>query len=151
MDTIIVLDFGSQYSQLIARRVREAQVYCELYAWDAPKEQIMAHNPKGFILSGGPNSIYDPGAPQLPSYVLETQKPILGICYGMQAVTHALGGRVAPSSEREYGPAELATTQPNPVIPPGRHGVWMSHGDRIISLPEASPSWEKATIPPSQP
>ena len=87
MDTLIVLDFGSQYSQLIARRVREAQVYCELYAWDTPKEQILAHQPKGYILSGGPNSIYEPGAPQLPDYVLESGVPVLGICYGMQALT----------------------------------------------------------------
>jgi len=130
-NAIAVLDFGSQYSQLIARRVREVQVYCELFPWNAPPSQVMALQPKGFILSGGPASVYEPGAPQIPAYVLESRRPILGICYGMQALTHALGGKVAASSEREYGPAQLETTQPNPLLPAGRQRVWMSHGDRI--------------------
>ena len=130
-NAIAVLDFGSQYSQLIARRVREVQVYCELFPWNAPPSQVMALQPKGFILSGGPASVYEPGAPQIPAYVLESGCPILGICYGMQALTHALGGKVAASSEREYGPAQLETTQPNPLLPAGRQRVWMSHGDRI--------------------
>ena len=130
-NAIAVLDFGSQYSQLIARRVREVQVYCELFPWNAPPSQVMALQPKGFILSGGPASVYEPGAPQIPAYVLESGRPILGICYGMQALTHALGGKVAASSEREYGPAQLETTQPNPLLPAGRQRVWMSHGDRI--------------------
>ena len=134
-DSIAILDFGSQYAQLIARRVREIEVYCELFPWDAPSEQVMALEPKGFILSGGPASVYAPGAPQTPKYVLESGAPILGICYGMQALTHSLGGQVAPSSEREYGPAELETILPNPVLPPGRQGVWMSHGDRIVDPP----------------
>ena len=97
-DAIVVLDFGSQYSQLITRRVREVQVYCEMFPWDAAVEKVLALNPKGFILSGGPNSVYEPGAPQIPDYVIESRLPILGICYGMQALTHALGGRVAPAS-----------------------------------------------------
>lgn len=130
-NAIAVLDFGSQYSQLIARRVREVQVYCELFPWNAPPSQVMALQPKGFILSGGPASVYEPGAPQIPAYVLESGRPILGICYGMQALTHALGGKVAASSEREYGPAQLETTQPNPLLPDGRQRVWMSHGDRV--------------------
>lgn len=135
MDTLIVLDFGSQYSQLIARRVREAQVYCELYPWNTPPETVLAHQTAGFILSGGPNSVYQPGAPQLPTYVLETGKPVLGICYGMQALTHALGGKVAGSTHREYGAAELSTLAPNPILPPGEQQVWMSHGDRVEALP----------------
>lgn len=134
-DTLIILDFGSQYTQLIARRLREAQVYCELYAWDTPAEEILAHDPKGFVLSGGPNSVYADGAPQLPDYVLESKLPVLGICYGMQALTHALGGRVAPSTEREYGPASLSPTQANALIPEGAQQVWMSHGDRIETPP----------------
>jgi len=135
LDTIIVLDFGSQYSQLIARRVRELQVYCELYAWNTPPETVLAHQPAGFILSGGPNSIYSPGAPQLPQYVLAAKKPVLGICYGMQALTHALGGQVAPAEHREYGAAVMKTRGENPLIPSGEHQVWMSHGDRVETLP----------------
>ena len=136
MDTLIVLDFGSQYSQLIARRVREAEVYCELYAWDMPEDVVMAHHPVGFILSGGPNSVYAPGAPQLPGYVLESGVPVLGICYGMQALTHALGGVVAGAQHREYGAAELATRGENLLLPAGTQQVWMSHGDRVERLPE---------------
>ncbi len=135
MDTLIVLDFGSQYSQLIARRVREAQVYCELYPWNAEPETVLAHRPKGFILSGGPNSVYAPGAPQLPSFILAAGVPVLGICYGMQALTHALGGTVAGASRREYGAARLEVTVDNPLIPAGEQTVWMSHGDRVESLP----------------
>ena len=139
-DSIAILDFGSQFAQLIARRVREAQVYCELFPWDAPAEQIMALEPKGFILSGGPNSAYAADAPFIPDFVFASAKPILGICYGMQALTVALGGQVDPSSEREYGHAEIK-------LIPGRGGVtpplladlstvWMSHGDRITRMPE---------------
>ena len=135
MDALAILDFGSQYSQLIARRVREAQVYCELFPWDAPAADVMRLSPKGFILSGGPASVYEDGAPQLPGYVLESGLPILGICYGMQALTHSLGGRVAPSAAREYGPAEIDVPLSDPVLPAGRHAVWMSHGDRIESVP----------------
>lgn len=135
MDTIVVLDFGSQYTQLIARRVREAHVYAELFPWNAPTDQVMALKPKGFILSGGPNSVYEPGAPFIPDYVLDSGLPILGICYGMQALTHALGGKVAPAGSREYGPAEVETLAPNPLIPLGTQTVWMSHGDRIEELP----------------
>ncbi len=132
---IIILDFGSQYSQLIARRVRELNVYSELLPWDAPQEKIFAVQPKGFILSGGPASVYEPGAPQIPAYVLDSRLPILGICYGMQALTYNLNGVVAPSSEREYGSAQIETTQENPLLPSGAQKVWMSHGDRIVTPP----------------
>jgi GMP synthase (glutamine-hydrolysing) len=135
VDTIIILDYGSQYSQLIARRVREAQVYSELYPWDAPADAVMAHRPVGFILSGGPNSVYDPGAPQLPPYVLESGLPVLGICYGMQALTHVLGGRVAGSAHREYGAAQVHSEGVSALLPAGEHPVWMSHGDRVEALP----------------
>ena len=134
-DTIVVLDFGSQYSQLIARRVREVQVYAEMFPWDAPEQQVMALQPKGFILSGGPNSAYEPGAPYVPEYVLASGLPLLGICYGMQAITIALGGKVSPAQEREYGTAEITVLAANPLIETGTYPVWMSHGDRLEALP----------------
>jgi GMP synthase (glutamine-hydrolysing) len=135
MESIAILDFGSQYAQIIARRVREAQVYCELFPWDAPMERILSIAPKGFILSGGPKSVYEKSAPYIQDFIFKTGLPILGICYGMQALTHALGGQVDPSAQREYGPAEI-----EPLL----HGtmldviskVWMSHGDRITRMPE---------------
>lgn len=135
MDSIAILDFGSQYSQLIARRVREANVYCELFPYHTPPEAVQAIHPRGYILSGGPSSVYEPGAPQVPGFVLESGLPILGICYGMQALTHALGGRVAPSARREYGPAEVERLIDDPLLPAGRQPVWMSHGDRIEEVP----------------
>jgi GMP synthase (glutamine-hydrolysing) len=135
MDALAILDFGSQYSQLIARRIREAHVYCELFPFDAAERDVLALRPKGFVLSGGPASVYEHGAPPLPGYVVESGLPVLGICYGMQLMTHALGGRVAGSSEREYGPAEVDVVLDNPLLPAGRHQVWMSHGDRIESPP----------------
>ena len=131
MDAIAILDFGSQTSQLIARRVREARVYCELFPYDASLERVLALQPKGFILSGGPASVYESEAPQIPEYVLESKLPILGICYGMQALTHSLGGRVAAAKQREYGLAEVESSVDNPLLPLGNYQVWMSHGDRI--------------------
>jgi GMP synthase (glutamine-hydrolysing) len=132
-DAIAILDFGSQYAQLIARRVREAHVYCELFPWDAPEERVMAICPKGFILSGGPRSVYEPGAPYIPQYVFDSHLPIFGICYGMQALTHALGGQVDPSARREYGPAIITPLMPSPLSELSQ--VWMSHGDRISRMP----------------
>jgi len=134
-DSIAILDFGSQFAQLIARRVREVQVYCELFPWDAPAEQIMALEPKGFILSGGPNSAYEASAPIIPDFVLASAKPILGICYGMQALTVALGGQVDPSTEREYGHAKIEPLMPDTMLDV-LSTVWMSHGDRITRMPE---------------
>ena len=135
MDSIAILDFGSQYSQLIARRVREANVYCELFPYHTSPEIVQAIHPRGYILSGGPSSVYESGAPQVPAFVLESGVPLLGICYGMQALTHALGGRVAPSARREYGPAEVERLIDDPLLPAGRQQVWMSHGDRIERVP----------------
>ncbi|MDP2855750.1 MAG: GMP synthase (glutamine-hydrolyzing), partial [bacterium] len=106
-ESIIILDFGSQYSMLIARRIRECQVYCELVSYDTPWEKIASLKPKGFILSGGPASVYEPGAPLAPAYVYESHLPVLGICYGMQVLSRQLGGRVAPGTKCEYGHAVL--------------------------------------------
>jgi len=137
-EAIIVLDFGSQYSLLIARRVREFQVYCELLPHDTPWEKIAPLNPKGFILSGGPASVYESGAPMAAPYIYESGLPILGICYGMQVITKQLGGEVAPGMKREYGHAILHmndTKSPLFAGLPDATPVWMSHGDRIESLP----------------
>jgi len=134
--SIAILDFGSQYAQLIARRVREAHIYCELFPWDAPAEKVLALQPKGFILSGGPASVYAEGAPTLPGYVIESSLPVFGICYGMQLLTYTLGGKVNPSPSREYGSANIDPLIPNPLLPDSFFLVWMSHGDRITKMPE---------------
>ncbi len=137
-EAIIVIDFGSQYSLLIARRVRELHVYCELVSFDAPWEKIAALNPKGFILSGGPSSVYEPNAPMAPSYIYEKHVPVLGICYGMQVLAKQLGGRVAPGLKKEYGHAVLHigdTHSPLFAELPESSPVWMSHGDRIEEMP----------------
>jgi len=138
---IIILDYGSQTTQLIARRVRELHVYCELLPWDTPAETALALKPDGFILSGGPASVYTPAAPSLPPYVLDSGLPVLGICYGMQLLSHALGGQVLPSAEREYGSADVTAPTSNPLLPAGTQPVWMSHGDRIDALPLAGNRW----------
>ncbi|MBM3188236.1 MAG: glutamine-hydrolyzing GMP synthase [Chloroflexi bacterium] len=137
-DGIVVLDYGSQYSLLIARRVREARAFSEILPWDVSAEELDALAPRGIILSGGPNSVYEPSAPLLSAHVLERGVPILGICYGMQLLAHQLGGKVAPASSREYGPAQIQLEDMgSPLLQglPPRLQVWMSHGDRIESLP----------------
>jgi GMP synthase (glutamine-hydrolysing) len=135
MDTMLIIDFGSQYTQLIARRVRELQVYCEVLPWNADPEQLSALRPRGWILSGGPNSVFAKDAPQIQPAIIESRLPILGICYGMQALTHALGGQVAESVIREYGSAEIDVDVENPLLPSCPQTVWMSHGDRIEHMP----------------
>jgi GMP synthase (glutamine-hydrolysing) len=134
---IAILDFGSQYTQLIARRVRELGVYAEVFPCDVPPEKIDQHEPRGYIFSGGPNSIYEEGAPQIPSFILKSGKPELGVCYGMQAMTFALSGVVAPAQAREYGPAQITITEESPLFHglPRDLAVWMSHGDRIERPP----------------
>jgi len=141
VDAVVVLDFGSQYSQLITRRVRECGVYCELMPHDAAWEDIARLDPKGIILSGGPASVYAEDAPQLPGWVLEQDLPVLGICYGMQLLARALGGDVAPASRREYGLAPITVTPGHTASGlfaglDGELDVWMSHGDHINTLPE---------------
>ena len=135
---VVVIDFGSQYSHLIARRIRELNVYSEIAPASASWDSIAHLNPRGVVLSGGPASVYETGAPQVPSWVLERQLPVLGICYGMQALAHQFGGRVTPGHKQEYGSAVL---HQNRADSPLFHGlppsfqVWMSHGDRVESLP----------------
>ncbi|CAN5737335.1 glutamine-hydrolyzing GMP synthase [soil metagenome] len=138
IDTVVVLDFGSQYSQLITRRVRECGVYCELLHHDTRWEVIAHLDPKGIILSGGPASVYADSAPSLPDWVLERDLPILGICYGMQLLAHALGGKVDPADHREYGSASITTQGDHPLFSgmPDALDVWMSHGDHITKLPD---------------
>jgi len=137
-ETIIVIDFGSQYSMLIARHIREAQVYCEILPHDTPWEKIALLNPKGFILSGGPASVYERGAPLAPAYIYESRLPVLGICYGMQAIAQQLGGRVVPGAKHEYGSAILHLGEvDSPLFADvdSSSPVWMSHGDRIEEMP----------------
>jgi GMP synthase (glutamine-hydrolysing) len=136
----LILDFGSQYTQLIARRVREAKVYCEIFPFNAGLEKVKAFRPKGLILSGGPSSVYDSGAPLIDKAHLELGIPVLGICYGMQLLTHIQGGVVARSQKREYGRAELTIHKGEGLFAGigagGKAAVWMSHGDRIEKMPE---------------
>jgi len=137
-EMIAVLDFGSQYSQLIARRIRECQVYSELVPFDISLEELRRLNPRGIILSGGPASVYEPGAPQIQPEILRAGWPILGICYGMHLLAHQLGGQVAAATQREYGPARLEITEKETPLFAGldpQIDVWMSHGDQIDRLP----------------
>ena len=138
LETIVVLDFGSQYSMLIARRVRECHVYCELVSYDTPWEKITSLNPRGFILSGGPASVYDSGAPLPLPYIYESHLPVMGICYGMQAIAYQLGGQVARGTKREYGHTILHISAEDCLLfagLPSSLPVWMSHGDQIIDMP----------------
>ena len=142
---ILILDFGAQYTQLIARRVREMGVYCEIHPWDVTDAEVRAFAPRGVILSGGPESVTDKDPPRAPAAVFELGVPVLGICYGMQTMAQQLGGRVAPSTEREFGYAEVTVTGSSRLLdaladrrdPAGSAvlDVWMSHGDRVDQLP----------------
>src|SRR5512133_3778275 len=137
---ILILDFGSQYTQLIARRVREAHVYCELHPFDMTMDDIRAFAPSGIILSGGPMSVYEPGAPSVAEELFELGMPILGICYGMQLMSLHFGGEVVAAGKREFGHAELLSkAQPGPLFDgffvEGKSPVWMSHGDHVARVP----------------
>jgi len=142
---ILILDFGAQYTQLIARRVREFGVYCEIYPWDVTDAEVRAFAPRGIILSGGPESVTDKNPPRAPGAVFELGVPVLGICYGMQTMAQQLGGRVAPSTEREFGYAEVTVTGSSRLLDELADrrdstgnavlDVWMSHGDRVDQLP----------------
>ncbi|MBF0626709.1 MAG: glutamine-hydrolyzing GMP synthase [Magnetococcales bacterium] len=137
---ILVLDYGSQYTQLIARRVRESGAYCEIHSWRMEAEEIRAFAPKGIILSGGHHSVYDEGAPGLNEAVLTQEVPILGICYGMHLLARHFGGEVSPSATREYGDAMVHTSDKKSELPggflaSGAGRVWMSHGDHVTRVP----------------
>ncbi|MCV2885537.1 glutamine-hydrolyzing GMP synthase [Aestuariibacter sp. AA17] len=143
---ILILDFGSQYTQLIARRIREIGVYCELWAWDVTEAQIREFNPQGIILSGGPESVPAEGSPRAPEYVFKAGVPVLGICYGMQTMAAQLGGAVQGSDIREFGYAKVEKIEDSPLFAniedhvsdngKGLLDVWMSHGDKVSQIPE---------------
>lgn len=143
-DKILILDFGSQYTQLIARRVRQSQVYCEIHPFDMDSEALKAFNPKGIILSGGPESVLSADAPTIVPEVFELACPILGICYGMQALAHQFGGQVQKADKHEYGYAKVQVSAPNALLDNvydrndsiQELDVWMSHGDHITKIPE---------------
>lgn len=142
---ILILDFGSQYTQLVARRVRELGVYCELWAWDVTEEQIREFNPNGIILSGGPESTTEHDSPRAPDYVFNCGIPVLGVCYGMQTMAVQLGGTVQSSNEREFGYAQVAIKHTSALLGDIQDGltqhnepyldVWMSHGDKVNAIP----------------
>lgn len=140
-DRILILDFGSQYSQLIARRVRESGVYSEMHPFDMKDGDIKAFNPKGIILSGGPNSVYEEGSPQAPQIVFELGVPVLGICYGFQTMAAQLGGSVMAGTVKEFGHAQIDVTVDDKLLNGLKDNnakiqVWMSHGDKVANLPD---------------
>ncbi len=136
-ELILILDFGAQYTQLIARRIRECSVYCEILPYDTPLQEIRARSPRGVIFSGGPSSVYEPDAPAADSDVYHVGAPILGICYGHQLMTLQLGGEVVPSEKREFGPASLSVVEPDTLFKDLGDGLpcWMSHGDTVLAPP----------------
>src|SRR3954451_3160401 len=137
METVLVFDFGSQYGQLIARRVREQNVFCQIVRHDLSAERVRELNPKGIIFSGGPASVYEPGAPKCDPKLFDLGVPVLGICYGMQLACQTLGGSVGGGAHtREYGRATLSVTDPNTIFRgyPPESTVWMSHGDQVQTV-----------------
>lgn len=134
---ILILDFGSQYTQLVARRVREIGVYCELWSWDVEEADIREFNPDGIILSGGPESVTEDNSPRAPQYVFDSGVPVLGVCYGMQTMAEQLGGKVAGSTEREFGYAQVKVSGESALFKDleATQDVWMSHGDKVVEIP----------------
>ncbi|MEZ8152452.1 glutamine-hydrolyzing GMP synthase [Vibrio splendidus] len=134
---ILILDFGSQYTQLVARRIREIGVYCELWSWDVEEADIREFNPDGIILSGGPESVTEENSPRAPQYVFDSGVPVFGICYGMQTMAEQLGGKVATSTEREFGYAAVQVTGDSALFADleSTQDVWMSHGDKVVEIP----------------
>ena len=138
-ELVIVLDFGGQYNQLIARRVRENSVYCEIKSYKTPIEELRALSPKGIIFTGGPNSVYDPASPHISKEIFELGVPILGICYGCQLMAYTLGGEVSACDKSEYGKIDVTVDNKESLLFSGipEHSVvWMSHTDYVSRLPE---------------
>ncbi len=137
-DLVLVVDFGAQYAQLIARRVREARVYSELVPHTMPVAEMVARNPKAIILSGGPSSVYADGAPGIDDAIFTAGVPVFGMCYGFQLMAKGLGGEVAATGAREYGRTPVAVTEAGTLLKgiPVEHNVWMSHGDSVVAAPE---------------
>lgn len=138
-ELVLIVDFGSQYTRLIARRVREAKVFCEIVDSDTSLDEIRKLAPRALILSGGPSSVHSEGAPRIDAGIFELGVPVLGICYGLQLTCHLLGGEVTPATEREYGAANIVVSQPSALfdgLEMGPLDVWMSHGDRVHALPD---------------
>ena len=135
-EKVIVIDFGGQYNQLVARRVRECNVYCEIYSYKTDIEQIKAMNPKGIILTGGPNSCYEEGAPTYTKELFELGVPVLGLCYGAQLMMHILGGKVEKAPVREYGKTEVMVDKSSPLFTNVEEKTicWMSHFDYISKV-----------------
>src|SRR5437762_13955770 len=135
-ERVLVLDFGAQYAQLIARRVRENNVYCEIVRHDLTADQIRRHSPRGLILSGGPSSVYETGAPKCDPAIFRLGIPVLGICYGMQLACEILGGKVESGKAREFGRARCQVIQPGDFLAgvPEHFDVWMSHGDQVARV-----------------
>jgi GMP synthase (glutamine-hydrolysing) len=140
IDTVLVLDFGSQYTQLIARRIRELNVFSVILPWDVSTEKIRSINPKGVILSGGPESVTESNTPRIPEIIFELDVPILGICYGMQTLAEQFGGQVASSKNKEFGHAQILLEKSSLLFdgfsPGSPIDVWMSHGDHVSTLPD---------------
>ncbi|HEU4985157.1 MAG TPA: glutamine-hydrolyzing GMP synthase, partial [Nitrososphaera sp.] len=136
-ETLVILDYGSQYTQFFARLSREMGVYSVILPFDTPTEKIKAHKPLGIVLSGGPNSVYEKGAPQLNPDILDFGVPILGVCYGLQLLAQHFGGKVEPGKIREYGRANIKLEGPSKILPEKCDGstVWMSHGDHVSKVP----------------
>ena len=135
---VLVVDFGAQYAQLIARRVREAGVYSEIVHHNITAAEVTAKNPTAIILSGGPSSVYEAGSPQLDRDILDLGIPVLGICYGFQTLANALGGRVDATGKKEYGATELRVTAGGEILDgqPSEQICWMSHGDQVMQAPD---------------
>ncbi len=151
-ELVLVLDFGAQYSQLIARRIREQRVYCEVAPCTLPFDELRALNPRAIVLSGGPASVFGEGAPTVDPRVFELGVPVFGICYGLQLIAHLLGGKVEPASAREFGSAKVVVERSEGILHRFKKGealdVWMSHSDRIVSLP---PGFENLGVTSSTP
>ena len=137
-DLVLVVDFGAQYAQLIARRVREARVYSEIVPHTTPVSEMLARKPSAIVLSGGPSSVYEPGAPAVDPAIFQAQVPVFGMCYGFQAMAQSMGGEVRRTGRSEYGRTPVTVTEPGTLLAevPEQHRVWMSHGDSVVAAPE---------------